>query len=118
MTAIENLLLDALHYLGIGEEAMHLMNSAILTVAFVFLIMMLGVFIVHIAILLALFLYHTDTTHVVMMSHHRGKQHAQRCYPKAEDIKSSFIHEIEKLICNARTYILHFRLQSYDISAQ
>lgn len=71
MIAIENLFLDTLHHLGIGEEAMHLMNPTIRSITFSFLVMMLGVFIVDITILLTLLLYHTNTTHVVMMGHHR-----------------------------------------------
>ena len=116
-TAIEKLLLDTLHHLGISEEVMHLMNTTIRTVAFAFLVMVPGMLIIDVAILLTLFLYHTDTTHVVMMGHHRRKQHAQRCYPKAQDIKSSFMHEIEKVILR-KAYAGRIWVQSYDISGQ
>mgnify|MGYP006926038971 FL=1 len=72
------------------------MNPTIRRVTLAFLVVVLCVLIVHIAILLTLLLYQADTPHVVMMGHHRRKQHAQRRHPKAEDIKSSFMHEIEK----------------------
>ena len=51
---------------------MHLTNATVLTVAIIFLIMMVGMFIIDVAILLTLLLNHTDTPHVVMMGHHRG----------------------------------------------
>lgn len=62
---------DTLHHLGIDNKLMHLTNATVLTIAIIFLIMMVGMFIIDVAILLALLLNHTDTTHVVMMGHHR-----------------------------------------------
>lgn len=64
-------LADSLHHLGIDYKLMHLTNAAVLPIAIIFLIMMVGMFIIDVAILLALLLNHTDTTHVVMMGHHR-----------------------------------------------
>lgn len=64
-------LADSLHHLGIDDKLMHLTNAAVLPIAIIFLIMMLGMLIIDVAILLALLLNHTDTTHVVMMGHHR-----------------------------------------------
>lgn len=65
-------LADTLHHLGIDYKLMQLTNAAVLTIAIIFLIMMFGMLIVDVAILLTLLLNHTDTTHVVMMGHHRG----------------------------------------------
>lgn len=65
-------LADSLHHLGIDDKLMHLTNATVLTISIIFLIMMFGMFIIDVAILLALLLNHTDTTHVVMMGHHRG----------------------------------------------
>lgn len=65
-------LADSLHHLGIDYKLMHLTNAAVLPISIIFLIMMFGMFIIDVAILLALLLNHTDTTHVVMMGHHRG----------------------------------------------
>ena len=65
-------LADSLHHLGIDYKLMHLTNAAVLTISIIFLIMMFGMFIIDVAILLATLLNHTDTTHVVMMGHHRG----------------------------------------------
>lgn len=65
-------LADSLHHLGIDYKLMHLTNATVLTISIIFLIMMFGMFIIDVAILLALLLNHTDTTHVVMMGHHRG----------------------------------------------
>lgn len=64
-------LADSLHHLGIDDKLMHLTNATVLTIAIIFLIMMFGMFIIDVAILLALLLNHTDTPHVVMMGHHR-----------------------------------------------
>lgn len=64
-------LADSLHHLGIDDKLMHLANATVLTIAIAFLIMMFCMLIVDVAILLALLLNHTDTTHVVMMGHHR-----------------------------------------------
>ena len=72
MVLINLQLADSLHHLGIDYKLMHLTNAAVLTIAIIFLIMMFGMFIIDVAILLALLLNHTDTTHVVMMGHHRG----------------------------------------------
>lgn len=71
MAFIYQQLADTLHHLGIDDKLMHLTNAAVLTIAIIFLIMMFGMFIIDVAILLALLLNHTDTTHVVMMGHHR-----------------------------------------------
>lgn len=65
-------LADSLHHLGIDDKLMHLTNATVLTISIIFLIMMFGMFIIDVAILLALLLNHTDTPHVVMMGHHRG----------------------------------------------
>ena len=65
-------LADSLHHLGIDYKLMHLTNATVLTISIIFLIMMFGMFIIDVAILLALLLNHTDTPHVVMMGHHRG----------------------------------------------
>lgn len=65
-------LADSLHHLGIDDKLMHLTNATVFTISIIFLIMMFGMFIIDVAILLALLLNHTDTTHVVMMGHHRG----------------------------------------------
>lgn len=65
-------LADSLHHFGIDNKLMHLTNATVLTIAIIFLIMMVGMLIVDVAILLTLLLNHTDTTHVVMMGHHRG----------------------------------------------
>ena len=65
-------LADSLHHLGIDYKLMQLTNAAVLTIAIIFLIMMFGMLIIDVAILLTLLLNHTDTTHVVMMGHHRG----------------------------------------------
>ena len=65
-------LADTLHHLGIDYKLMHLTNATVLTISIIFLIMMFGMFIIDVAILLALLLNHTDTPHVVMMGHHRG----------------------------------------------
>lgn len=65
-------LADTLHHLGIDDKLMHLTNATVLTISIIFLIMMFGMLIIDVAILLALLLNHTDTTHVVMMGHHRG----------------------------------------------
>lgn len=62
---------DALGNLGIDYKLMHLTNATVLTIAITFLIMMFGMLIIDVAILLTLLLNHTDTTHVVMMGHHR-----------------------------------------------
>ena len=72
MVLIYQQLADTLHHLGIDDKLMHLTNATVLTIAIIFLIMMFGMFIIDVAILLALLLNHTDTTHVVMMGHHRG----------------------------------------------
>ena len=72
MVLINLQLADSRHHLGIDYTLMHLTNAAVLTIAIIFLIMMFGMFIIDVAILLALLLNHTDTTHVVMMGHHRG----------------------------------------------
>ena len=71
MVLIYQQLADTLHHLGIDNKLMHLTNATVLTIAIIFLIMMFGMFIIDVAILLALLLNHTDTTHVVMMGHHR-----------------------------------------------
>ena len=65
-------LADSLRHLGIDDKLMHLTNATVLTISIIFLIMMFGMLIIDVAILLALLLNHTDTTHVVMMGHHRG----------------------------------------------
>ena len=72
MVFIYQQLADTLHHLGIDDKLMHLTNATILTIAIIFLTMMFGMFIIDVAILLTLLLNHTDTTHVVMMGHHRG----------------------------------------------
>lgn len=72
MVFIYQQLADTLHHLGIDDKLMHLTNATVLTISIIFLIMMFGMFIIDVAILLALLLNHTDTTHVVMMGHHRG----------------------------------------------
>lgn len=72
MVLIYQQLADTLHHLGIDNKLMHLTNATVLTISIIFLIMMFGMFIIDVAILLALLLNHTDTTHVVMMGHHRG----------------------------------------------
>lgn len=64
-------LADSLHHFGIDDKLMHLTNATVLTISIIFLIMMFGMFIIDVAILLALLLNHTDTPHVVMMGHHR-----------------------------------------------
>ena len=71
MALIYQQLADALHYFGIRYELMHLMHTTVATVCARILVMMLGVLIVDVAIFLTLFLNHTDTVHVVMMTHHR-----------------------------------------------
>ena len=71
MVLIYQQLADTLHHLGIDDKLMHLTNATVLTISIIFMIMMLGMFIIDVAILLALLLNHTDTTHVVMMGHHR-----------------------------------------------
>lgn len=65
-------LADTLRHLGIDDKLMHLTNATVLTITVIFLIMMVGMLIIDVAILLTLLLNHTDTTHVVMMGHHRG----------------------------------------------
>ena len=72
MVFIYQQLADTLHHLGIDYKLMHLTNATVLTISIIFLIMMFGMFIIDVAILLALLLNHTDTTHMVMMGHHRG----------------------------------------------
>ena len=72
MVLIYQQLADTLHHLGIDDKLMHLTNATVLTISIIFLIMMFGMFIIDVAILLATLLNHTDTTHVVMMGHHRG----------------------------------------------
>ena len=72
MALIYQQLADALHHLGIGDKVVHLMHTAVLTIAITFLIMMFCMLIIDVAILLTLLLNHTDTPHVVMMGHHRG----------------------------------------------
>ena len=71
MVLIYQQLADTLHHLGIDDKLMHLTNATVLTISIIFLIMMFGMFIIDVAILLAMLLNHTDTTHVVMMGHHR-----------------------------------------------
>ena len=72
MVFIYQQLADTLHHLGIDDKLMHLTNATVLTIAITFLLMMFCMLIVDVAILLALLLNHTDTTHMVMMGHHRG----------------------------------------------
>lgn len=72
MVLINLQLADTLHHLGIDDKLMHLTNATVLTISIIFLIMMFCMFIIDVAILLALLLNHTDTPHVVMMGHHRG----------------------------------------------
>lgn len=72
MVLINLQLADSLHHLGIDNKLMHLTNAAVLPISIIFMIMMFGMFIIDVAILLALLLNHTDTPHVVMMGHHRG----------------------------------------------
>ena len=72
MVLINLQLADTLHHLGIDDKLMHLTNATVLTISIIFLIMMFGMFIIDVAILLALLLNHTDTPHVVMRGHHRG----------------------------------------------
>ncbi len=72
MVLINLQLADTLHHLGIDDKLMHLTNATVLTISIIFMIMMFGMLIIDVAILLALLLNHTDTTHVVMMGHHRG----------------------------------------------
>lgn len=71
MVLIYQQLADTLHHLGIDNKLMHLTNATVLTISIIFMIMMFGMFIIDVAILLTLLLNHTDTTHVVMMGHHR-----------------------------------------------
>lgn len=71
MVLINLQLADTLHHLGIDDKLMHLTNATVLTISIIFMIMMFGMLIIDVAILLALLLNHTDTTHVVMMGHHR-----------------------------------------------
>ena len=71
MALIYQQLADALHYLGIGDKVVHLMHTAVATVGIRLLVMMIGMLIIDVTIFLALFLNHTDTVHVVMMTHHR-----------------------------------------------
>lgn len=71
MALIYQQLADTLHHFGIDNKLMHLTNATVLTISIIFLIMMIGMLIIDVAILLALLLNHTDTTHVVMMGHHR-----------------------------------------------
>ena len=71
MALIDQQLADALHHLGIGDKVVHLVHTAVATVGIRLLVMMLGMLIVDVAIFLTLLLNHTDTTHVVMMGHHR-----------------------------------------------
>lgn len=71
MVLIYQQLADTLHHLGIDYKLMQLTNAAVLTIAIIFLIIMFGMLIIDVAILLTLLLNHTDTTHVVMMGHHR-----------------------------------------------
>ena len=72
MALIYQQLADALHHLGIGDKMVHLMHAAVSTVGIRLLVMMIGMLIIDVTIFLALFLNHTDTVHVVMMTHHRG----------------------------------------------
>lgn len=72
MALIYQQLADALHHLGIGDKMVHLMHTAVSTVSIRLLVMMIGMLIIDVTIFLALFLNHTDTVHVVMMTHHRG----------------------------------------------
>ena len=72
MVFIYQQLADTLHHLGIDYKLMHLTNATVLTISIIFLFMMFCMFIIDVAILLALLLNHTDTTHVVMMGPHRG----------------------------------------------
>ena len=72
MALIYQQLADALHHLGIGDKMVHLMHTAVATVGIRILVMMIGMLIIDVTIFLALFLNHTDTVHVVMMTHHRG----------------------------------------------
>ena len=71
MVLIYQQLADTLHHLGIDDKLMHLTNATVLTISIIFMIMMFGMFIIDVAILLALLLNHTDMPHVVMMGHHR-----------------------------------------------
>ena len=71
MALIDQQLADALHHLGIGDKVVHLVHTAVATVGIRLLVMMLSMLIVDVAIFLTLLLNHTDTTHVVMMGHHR-----------------------------------------------
>ena len=71
MVLIYQQLADILHHLRIDYKLMHLTNATVLTITFALLIMMLSMLIIDIAVLLTLFLYHTDTHFVVMMYHHR-----------------------------------------------
>lgn len=72
MALIYQQLADALHHLGIGDKMVHLMHTAVSTVGIRLLVMMIGMLIIDVTIFLTLFLNHTDTIHVVMMTHHRG----------------------------------------------
>ena len=71
MALIYQQLADALHHLGIGDKMVHLMHTAVSTVGIRLLVMMIGMLIIDVAIFLTLFLNHTDTILVVMMTHHR-----------------------------------------------
>lgn len=71
MALIYQQLADALHHLGIGDKMVHLMHTAVATVGIRLLVMMIGMLIIDVTIFLTLFLNHTDTIHVVMMTHHR-----------------------------------------------
>ena len=71
MALIYQQLADALHHLGIGDKMVHLMHTAVATVGIRLLVMMIGMLIIDVTIFLTLFLNHTDTVHVVMMTHHR-----------------------------------------------
>ena len=72
MALIYQQLADALHHLGIGDKMVHLMHTAVATVGIRLLVMMLSMLIIDVTIFLTLFLNHTETVHVVMMTHHRG----------------------------------------------
>ena len=87
------MLFNTLHHFGIGDEIMHLMNTATI----LFVLMMMSVLIVEIAINPALLHNHTYTPHVMMVGHHRRQQNAHRCYQKTEYVQSFFSHLTAKI---------------------
>jgi len=67
MPSIEYMLMNRLEKFGIDQELVHLVNAAILLL----LLMMLGVFVIDMTILLALFFDEADAIVVMMMEYDR-----------------------------------------------